>query len=515
MNKVYLLPGKFFASREPTEITTILGSCVAIAIFDPGTRIGGMNHFLLPGSETAEHQTARYGVFATRNLVKDILRLGANPKTLSAKIYGGASVLGEMSGALDVGRKNIELAEKELKALGIPIIDRHLGGESGCRVVMNTEDFSVKHKWFESEEVSPDVSGFAKLNAKQRCKVLIVDDSATVRTLFQNIFTKHGLVVVGAAANAFEAREMISKVKPDVMTLDIEMPMMSGVAFLEKVMKHFPIPTVMVSSLGSQGEAAMRALQLGAVEFIQKPSQYEMGDLQKLGEILVDKVRAAANIRVKKVDLTSNPDTKMKGAPASLHGPTSISVIGISGNSGSHGSLEKMFAGLPSDTPPVLVACSTVTSFLKEYILDLKKKYQHLSFEAAAQGTVPRVGNVYFSPAGHHLKISGVPARFQLEVAPGRAYASQMPSGTVLFESLAAVLPGTSVGVLLSGFGNDGVEGLARLQACKSLTLVENPAQLSFPFAPQAAVNQGVADEVLEIQEIPSAILKFRNRRAA
>ena len=516
MNKFYLLPGKVYASKEPTEITTILGSCVAIALYDPLTKIGGLNHFLLPGSSEPSHQTARYGVFALAELIQQLKECGASISTLQAKVYGGASVLGDMSQNLDVGKRNIKLATSLLEEMKIPVLDKIVGGDEGCRIVFQTDNFMIQHRYFKDSDVNPDVSGFAKVQAKKKCKVLIVDDSATVRSLFEKIFKKHGLQVVGVASNAFEAREMIVQTKPDVMTLDIEMPMMSGVAFLEKIMKHFPVPTVMVSSLGSQGEAALKALDLGAVEFVHKPSQFDVGDLQKLAEDLVDKVRAAANVQVKKHSFESMPQAPSRNSVSRLAKVgANLSLVAVSGNSGSPKSLEILFANLPSDTPPVVVACSTLTFLMDDFIKDMQRKFPNLSFQKAKDGEILKSGYVYLGPAERHFKVKEVGGRLQCNLIAGHAVNSQIPSGTLLFESAALAAPAKSVGILLSGYGIDGIEGLIQMQAAGCFTMAEDPRQLSFPFAPQAAISQGVVDEIHTADKMHEAILKVRNRGAA
>ena len=520
MNKIYLLPGKYVAVNEPCEMTTILGSCVAICLFDEKKGVAGMNHFLLPGDNSEKCQSGRYGQFATESLVQAMESLGSQKSHLKAKIFGGGSVLGEFSQGLDVGKGNIKLAEELLEKYGISIVEKKVGGREGCRIIFRTDTFEVTCSKFSGEEMELDVSGLHKLKLKSKCRVLIIDDSATVRTLFQNIFTKHGLMVVGTAANAFEARELIARTKPDVMTLDIEMPMMSGVAFLEKIMKYHPIPTVMVSSLGSQGEAALKALQLGAIEFVQKPSQYDVGDLQKLGEFLVERIRAAAHIRVAKnqEDLNSSSGqtsswTRNQIRP--LASSSTVDVIAVAGNSGAAQGLTELLVSLPSDTPPVLVSCSTVTTFLSEFINDLKKKNQNLAFEIATHGMLLKPGHVYFAPLGKHLKVKRVLRNLEIEIQSGHSFAGQIPSGSVLFESVAEASPKSSAGVLLSGFGRDGVDGLTRMQELKCYTLVQDPKTSQFPFATQAAVNEGVADEVCAVQEMASFLLNYRNRKVA
>nr|BFD69062.1 hypothetical protein HAGR004_40840 [Bdellovibrio sp. HAGR004] len=342
MNTHYLFPGKFAAFKEETVISTLLGSCVAVAIYDPTTHIGGLNHYLLPEGMPDERPNARYAVSAIPMLIDECVRLGANRSKLQAKIYGGANVISVSNLGDGIGKRNIEVAEKMLRDMGIPIIEKNVAGESARTIKVNTSNFNVVHNSSkESGNVDKpvDVSGFKPLSIAKTVKVLIVDDSATVRTLFTNIFAKSGLEVVGAAADAYQAREMILNKKPDVMTLDIEMPKMSGVMFLEKIMKHHPIPTVMVSSLASTGDAALKSLELGAVEFVHKPSQFDPAVLKDLAGMLVDKVKAAASVNVlKKIRETPALVTDLKNITTDavkIKKAAELKVIVLGGNAGS------------------------------------------------------------------------------------------------------------------------------------------------------------------------------------
>ncbi|MBV2168550.1 MAG: response regulator, partial [Bdellovibrio sp.] len=308
MNTHYLFPGKIAAFKEETVISTLLGSCFAVALHDPTTKVGGLNHYLLPEGMPGERENMRYGAHAIPALIEECVRLGANRQKLQAKIYGGGNVISVSHLGDSIGKRNIETAEQMLGDLGIPILEKNVAGEAARTIKLNTATFDVLHNSSKESSVEKpvDVSGFKPLTVAKGVKVLVVDDSATVRTLFTNIFTKSGLEVVGAAADAYQARELIASKKPDVLTLDIEMPKMSGVMFLEKLMKHHPIPVVMVSSLASSGEAALKSLELGAVEFVHKPSQFDPSVLKDLASMLVDKVRAAASVNVLK---------KLKEAP--------------------------------------------------------------------------------------------------------------------------------------------------------------------------------------------------------
>jgi len=520
MNKHYLFPGKLAAFKEETLISTLLGSCVSVALFDPETKIGGLNHYLLPELDPKDVGNPRYGNSAIQMLIEEMLRLGASEKRLQAKIYGGGNVIAVSPVGESIGRRNIEVAESLLRDRGIPVLEKNVGGESGRTLKLNTTTFEVQHA-FSNEGASTgaivDVSGFKPLQVAKSVKVLIVDDSATVRTLFTNIFQKSGLEVVGAAADAYQARELIASKKPDVITLDIEMPRMSGVMFLEKLMKFQPTPVVMVSSLGSTGDAAMKSLELGAVEFVHKPSQFDPSILKDLASTLVEKVRAAASVNVLK---------KAKERPASL--PVAelnsastvgkskkkafeLKVVVMGGNAGSAPAVEKVLEELAVDNPPMVVSCGIITNFLESFFQKMKGKTK-VSLVVAKDGEWLRMGNVYFVPPGFHGKIVASPNGPQIKLEKGAPVASQLPSSNVLFQSAAQAYGGGVYGILLAGFGVDGVEGLTAIQDKGGMTVVQNPEEASFPYGPQKAIEIGVAEQITESADIANRLMQYRNQ---
>ncbi len=518
MNSHYLFPGKMAAFKEETIISTLLGSCVAVAIHDPTTHIGGLNHYLLAEGLGNEVLNTRYGAYAIPALVEECVRLGANRGKLQAKIYGGANVISVSSLGNGVGVRNIEIAERILRELNIPILERNLAGEHARTIKLNTGNFDVLHHSSKdnggSEERPVDVSGFKPLNVAKNIKVLVVDDSATVRTLFTNIFTKSGLEVVGAAADAYQARELILNKKPDVMTLDIEMPKMSGVMFLEKIMKHHPVPVVMVSSLASTGDAALKSLELGAVEFVHKPSQFDPAVLKDLAGMLVEKVRAAASVnvlkRIKEAPAIMETKSTLPPRPSGKRA-AELKVVVVGGNAGSADALEKFVKGLAADTPPVVVSCSTVANFVTAYIGKLKT-LSKVTPVVAKDGDFLRMGHVYFIPAEHHGRLSVGPQGPILKIAKGTPVASQLPSSNVLFQSAAASFSKGVFAVLLGGFGSDGVDGLTDVQKFGGATVVQHPDEAQFPFGPQKAIEIGVADEVLKADMLSAYLMQYRNQ---
>lgn len=517
MNSHYLFPGKLAAFKDETIISTLLGSCVAVALHDPVSKVGGLNHYLLPEGGANERENSRYGNDAIRMLVDECIRLGADPKRLQAKIYGGGNVISVSSIGEGIGKRNIDLAEQMLRDMNIPILDRNVGGEHARTIKLNTSNFDIIHnsRAEGTAEAPVDVSGFKPLQAAKSVKVLVVDDSATVRTLFSKIFSGNGLEVVGAAADAYQAREMIVAKKPDVITLDIEMPKMSGVMFLEKIMKHHPIPVVMVSSLASTGDAALKALELGAIEFVHKPSQFDPAVLRDLAEMLVNKVRAAASVNIIK-KLKEKPTTVDSVAQATVSSPVrkrsaELKVITVGGNAGSVEALTKFLSNLAADTPPVVVACSTVANFIEAYIAKVKPKCK-VSLTVGKDNDVLRMANVYFVPTGQHGKVVASPLGPTLKLEGGAPVASQIPSSNVLFKSASASYGSGVYSVLLGGFGADGVEGLGEVQSKGGVSVVQNPEEAEFPYAPQTAIQKAFADEILGADAIAKHLMQYRNQ---
>ncbi len=518
MNKHYLFPGKLAAFKEETIISTLLGSCVAVALHDPVAKVGGLNHYLLPELSPNDVGNPRYGTSAIEMLIEEMLRLGALLGRIQAKVYGGGNVIAISALGESIGRRNIEIAERILGNNGIRIIEKNVGGESGRTLKFNTDTFEVLHS-FSNEEASGnasvDVSGFKPLQVAKMVKVLIVDDSATVRTLFTNIFQKSGLEVVGTAADAYQARELIATKKPDVLTLDIEMPRMSGVVFLEKIMKFQPIPVVMVSSLGSTGEAAMKALELGAVEFVHKPSQFDPQILKSLAITLVEKVRAAASVNVlKKLKEKPAPisSAEINSSAGRMKKKTQeLKVVVMGGNAGSASAVEKILEGLAVDNPPMVVSCSIVTNFLDSFFQKMKPRSK-VSLVVAKDGERLRMGSVYFIPAGHHGKVVASANGPQIMIEKGAPVASQLPSTNVLFQSAAQAYAGGVYGILLSGFGIDGVDGLTAVQDKGGMTVVQHPEEAQFPYGPQKAVELGVAEQIINADGIAKHLMQYRNQ---
>jgi two-component system chemotaxis response regulator CheB len=270
-------------------LATLLGSCVAVCLSNAFRGIAGMNHFLLP-ELAAGGEVGRYGDSSTTSLIKTLFALDADPMHYRARVYGGGRVIGHLGALGDIGARNIEMARKLLLERGISIDHEDVGGSRGRRIDFNTETGLVQCR---------AVGASLPVVLPSRASVLLVDDSAvTRRMLRRGLESCVDIVVVGEASNAFEARDQVLTLDPDVLTLDMEMPQVDGLTFLRQLMKHFPKPVVVLSSLTTPGsELAQRARAAGAFEVLDKLSLDASGGENPVARLLAPIVRRAASTR--------------------------------------------------------------------------------------------------------------------------------------------------------------------------------------------------------------------------
>lgn len=515
MRRVFLLPGRLYTSRDPAEISTCLGPCVAVAMADTSNGVGGMNHFVLPRPREGQATTPRFGSIAIPTLADALVAMGARRDRLAAKIYGGASVLPNSSLGREIGDQNVEMAVETLKSLGIPVWEADTGGNRARRISLRLPSFEVQRelapKTIGIEGASFDVTGYPEIRAAERVRVGIVDDHEGIRELFRKVFERKGFEVVGTAGDAREAREMIVRERPDVVTLDIEMPGMTGVDFLEKLMQHLPTPVVMVSHLEGKGEEALRALSLGAVEFVQKPNRFDHGAFTRLAEALVDKVRAAATTRFVALSRRRKSPGAVEQTPTRR--PSPVRVITIGGNTGSLESLGKLVEAWPASCPPTVVADTSVAPLLDAFLTRHQpKSAARLVVAKASQPLVP--GTIYFIPSEREGRVRRVEGELRLALSEDRTDTAS-PSANGLLSSAAEAAGAGAVGVLLSGFGRDGIEGLEKIMSVQGVAIVLSPEEANFPFTPQQAIADGVFDLSLGLGEICQWVSDSSERKAA
>ncbi|TVR45993.1 MAG: response regulator [Planctomycetota bacterium] len=305
MNKsVFLLPGEAHFAKEPTVISTLLGSCIALVIHDAKRKWGGMNHYMLPESDQGGGGLApgKYGDKAIANLLKVALMAGCRIEDLRGRLYGGARVVGHLAsvGSMDIGNRNIEIADRLCRDHSLRITERQVGGTTGRKLFFDVATGEVRVNLINQSEQNQAAAQRQERLQGRLPRVLIVDDSSTVRRLLRNgIELSKSLEICGEAENPYEARELVLELDPDVLCLDIIMPRMDGLTFLRKIMQYKPIPTVVVSTIAKEGSAMRRkVMEAGAVDVVDKEELNLYRDSEAVQRSLVPKLLRAARTAV-------------------------------------------------------------------------------------------------------------------------------------------------------------------------------------------------------------------------
>ncbi len=336
-------------------------------------------------------------------------------------------------------------------------------------------------------------------------RVLVVDDSATMRGLIANTLTRDPEIeVVGTAADPLQAREAIKALNPDVITLDVEMPNMNGLEFLEKLMRLRPTPVVMVSTLTVRGaEATLTALELGAVDCLAKPATGGPNAFDALAE----KVKLAARTRPRARNAADQAPGPRKGAAFSPDGR----VVAIGSSTGGVEALMNIISHLPANCAPTVITQHMPATFTRSFAERLNRACAAEVAEAT-DGAVLAPGRVYLAPGGEaHLTIEGA-AQLRCRVAVGDLICGHRPSVDALFNSVAKVARARAVGVILTGMGRDGAAGLLAMRQAGASTLGQDEASCVVYGMPKSAFEAGAVERQAPLERIGPEILKLTNR---
>lgn len=341
-------------------------------------------------------------------------------------------------------------------------------------------------------------------------KVLVVDDSAVVRKVISEELSKFDdIEVVGTAIDPYMAREKIVSLKPDVLTLDIEMPKMDGLSFLEKLIKHYPLPVVVVSSLAPENsDNALRALSLGAVEIVSKPgSQFSTPDVSKQ---LVRAIRTAARARVMTKVVRPQNGENVNYSPQLQ---TTHKIIAIGASTGGTQALEKVLTQFPVNCPGTVVCQHMPAGFTDKFAQRLNNICQ-IQVREAKHGDVVTPGVALIAPGNQHMLLQRSGASYSVILKQGPAVHYQRPSVDVLFQSVARNAGNNAVGVILTGMGSDGAEGLLAMHERGAKTIAQDEQTCVVFGMPREAIKIGAADSILPLQQIPPAIFQLLGKSA-
>jgi two-component system chemotaxis response regulator CheB len=343
--------------------------------------------------------------------------------------------------------------------------------------------------------------------ADKKTQVLIVDDSALVRSILTEIIDRQpDMQCVGAAADPLIAREMIRERNPDVVTLDVEMPRMDGLDFLGRLMKLRPTPVVMVSSLTERGaEVTLRALELGAVDFVAKPKIGVADGLRGLAADIVDKIRVAARAKIAR---RTGARTETVSDPISSVGQLSTEkIIFIGASTGGTEATKDVLSRLPADSPAVLITQHMPPGFTRGYAMRLDAS-SRLQVSEAVDGVRILPGHGYLAPGGMHLSVERSGSNYVARVRDGEPVNRHKPSVEVLFQSAASVVGPNALGVMLTGMGADGARAMKAMRDAGSYNIVQDEATSVIFGMPREAIALGAAHEVAPLQAIAARLIE-------
>jgi two-component system chemotaxis response regulator CheB len=350
-----------------------------------------------------------------------------------------------------------------------------------------------------------------------RTRVVVVDDSALVRSLLTEIINRQvDMECVGAASDPFVAREMIRATNPDVITLDIEMPRMDGLDFLSKLMRLRPTPVVMVSTLTERGaEVTLRALELGAIDFVAKPKIGVANGLKLLAQDITDKVRIAAKAQLRRpapaAPVVEGAEPVRAATLLNLGRLSTEKIIFIGASTGGTEATKEVLMNLPPDSPAVVITQHMPPGFTKSYAARLDGLCK-IRVAEARDGERILPGHAYIAPGGLHLSVERSGANYIARVQDGEPVNRHKPSVEVLFKSAARVVGPNALGLMLTGMGADGAKAMREMRDAGSYNYAQDETSCVVFGMPREAIAAGAAHEVLPLTQIaPKLIERLRS----
>lgn len=341
-------------------------------------------------------------------------------------------------------------------------------------------------------------------------KVLVVDDSALVRSLLAEIIRDTpDMTLVGAAPDAYVARDMVNQFTPDVITLDIEMPRMDGLAFLEKLMAARPTPVVMISTLTEEGaDATLRALELGALDFIPKPKLGVTSGIREYAELIIEKIRVAAGAKVKPLIKKNLPEVSGEqklSSSANLQSTEKIIAIGAS--TGGTEAIKDLLLQLPAAVPGIVMTQHMPPGFTRTFAERLNKTTRlHVVEAKGGERILP--GHAFLAPGGYHLVVVRSGADYRVKLSDAEPVHRHRPAVDIMMESVAYIGGKNVIGVLLTGMGKDGAKGMLAIREQGGYTLAQDEASCVVYGMPKEAVALGGVDQVVSLDKMGPVLLE-------
>jgi two-component system chemotaxis response regulator CheB len=342
----------------------------------------------------------------------------------------------------------------------------------------------------------------------RKIKVLIVDDSAVIRSMLSTLLSEDpGIEVVGTAVDPYAARHKLLELRPDVMTLDVEMPKMDGITFLRKVMIHVPTPTIIFSSLTQKGsETAMRAFEVGAVAVLAKPSFNAAKDLSQFAQVIAAEIKLAAHANMDAIRKTRTMMSPRQALPSRALAKTTHQVFAIASSTGGTEALKILLSQFPADIPGTVIVQHMPPGFTKAFASRLNEL---MPFEVREAMDGDRVipGRVLIAPGNFHMEMARSGAFYYVKLNQKPPENSVRPAADVLMRTVAEWVGRNAIGVVLTGMGKDGAQGLKAMHDAGSYTLAQDEASSVVFGMPKAAIEAGAVDRILSLKDMAAHML--------
>ncbi|AOT68259.1 protein-glutamate methylesterase/protein-glutamine glutaminase [Geosporobacter ferrireducens] len=344
----------------------------------------------------------------------------------------------------------------------------------------------------------------------KKISVLVVDDSAFMRRVITDIIeSEPQLKVVDTAKNGKEAIEKIKSVLPDVVTMDVEMPIMDGITALKEIMQEKPVPIIMLSSLTQEGaDATVKALSLGAVDFITKPTSIFKMNTEDMKIHLIDKIKIAAKVKLQSQN-TFLPQQKVTVVKNMSHGSLGLKkIIAIGTSTGGPRALQEVLPYLPQNLPASILVVQHMPPGFTRSLAERLNSISQIHVKEAEDDDILQPGYAYIAPGDHHLKVIKTGSTYRIRLTQEEPVSGHRPSVDMMMNSLAQLQISNIMGVIMTGMGSDGAKGMKNLKNQKAYNIAQNEDTCVVYGMPKSAVNLGCIDEIIPLQEIAEKITK-------
>lgn len=518
MKRVILRPGELLCYQGPCVISTVLGSCVAVTIYDPIKKAAGMNHIQLPtcfgNDDPQSFKYARPAIVEMLKIFKN--KFGSSKDDLVVNIFGGANInTAEDSVYGMVGSANIKEVKSILDSFKIPISNERTGGKTGMKVEINVQSGQIRFQSLrpstalKEEQCVSQAPIVSKDSKEKRIHVLIVDDSKVIQKIITKVLSQfNDIVVVGTADGPMEAEKIRKEHRIDVMTLDLNMPQMDGVTYLKSYMALPKVPSVIVTDYNLKASGPVfDALEWGALDYLQKPSLH---DLEDFGIELYKKIKMCSeySLRGQREKETSNAlsgsliesyQTRLQLAPEQY-------FILIGSSTGGTEALKELLMKMPAKIPPILIVQHIPPVFSRAFAERLN---QILPFKVkeASHGDRIEPGVVYIAPGGQHMKIKKMADIYKIQITEDPPVNRFRPSVDYLFASGQELVDKKIISIILTGMGDDGAREMLNLKRKGSITIAQDERSCVVYGMPKAAKERGAVDFELPLDKIAEKIV--------